>query len=38
VTVDVFGYTQEDFIEGVENTGAAAFMANARKAHVTLFV
>ena len=38
MTVDVFGYTQEDFIDGVEFAGAAAFMAHARKAHVTLFV
>ena len=28
----------EDFIEGVEFAGAAAFLAEARKAHLTLFV
>jgi peroxiredoxin family protein len=38
MTIDVFGYTPEDFIDGVEFAGAAAFMARARKAHVTLFV
>jgi peroxiredoxin family protein len=38
MTMDVFGYTQDDFIDGVEFGGAAAFLADARKAHVTLFV
>jgi peroxiredoxin family protein len=38
MTLDVFGYKPEDFIEGVEFAGAAAFLAEARKAHLTLFV
>ena len=38
MTMDVFGYKAEDFIEGVEFAGAAAFLAEARKAHLTLFV
>ncbi len=38
MTMDVFGYVQEDFIDGVEFGGAAAFLAEARRAHVTLFV
>ncbi len=38
MTMDVFGYTQDDFIDGVEFGGAAAFLAEASKAHVTLFV
>jgi len=38
MTVDVFGYSQSDFIEGVEFGGAAAFMADARKSNVTLFI
>lgn len=38
MTVDVFGYADDDFVDGVEFGGAAAFMAGARKAHVTLFV
>jgi len=38
MTMDVFGYSQDDFIEGVEFGGAAAFLADARRAHVTLFV
>jgi peroxiredoxin family protein len=38
MTMDVFGFTAKDFIEGVEFAGAAAFLAEARKAHVTLFV
>ena len=38
MTMDVFGYAQSDFIDGVEFGGAAAFLAEARHAHVTLFV
>jgi peroxiredoxin family protein len=38
MTIDVFGYTQDDFIEGVEFGGAAAFMSVARRSHVTIFV
>jgi peroxiredoxin family protein len=38
MTMDVFGYAQEDFVDGVEFGGAAAFLSEARRAHVTLFV
>jgi peroxiredoxin family protein len=38
MTMDVFGYKQSDFIDGVEFGGAAAFLSEARRAHVTLFV
>jgi peroxiredoxin family protein len=38
MTIDVFGYSPDDFIDGVEFGGAAAFMSTARKAHVTIFV
>ncbi len=38
MTMDVFGYSAGDFIEGVEFAGAAAFLAKARTANVTLFV
>jgi peroxiredoxin family protein len=38
MTVDVFGYGADDFIDGVEFAGAAAFMAEARRAHVTMFI
>ncbi len=38
MTVDVFGYTATDFIDGVEFAGATAYMAQARKAHVTMFI
>ena len=38
MTMEVFGYTQDDFVDGVEFAGAAAFLAEARQAHVTLFV
>ena len=38
MTMDVFGYTDDDFIDGVEYGGAAAFLSEARKANVTLFI
>ena len=38
MTMDAFGYNADDFIEGVQFGGAAAFLAKARKAHLTLFV
>jgi peroxiredoxin family protein len=38
MTVDVFGYQQRDFIDGVEFAGATAYMAQARRAHVTMFI
>lgn len=38
MTLDVFGYEQGDFIDGVEFAGAGAFLAKARQAHVTLFI
>ncbi len=38
MTMDVFGYDQDDFIDGVEFAGAAAFLTEARQAHVTLFI
>jgi peroxiredoxin family protein len=38
MTMDVFGYEKEDFVAGVEVGGAAAFLSEARKSHVTLFV
>jgi peroxiredoxin family protein len=38
MTMEVFGYRPSDFIEGVECGGAAAFLNEARRAHVTLFI
>jgi peroxiredoxin family protein len=38
MTMDVFGYGPDDFLEGVEFGGAAAFLSEARRAHVTLFI
>jgi peroxiredoxin family protein len=38
MTMEVFGYAEGDFIDGVEFGGAAAFMSQARRSHVTLFV
>ena len=38
MTVDVFGYQPGDFIDGVEFAGATAYMAQARRAHVTMFI
>jgi peroxiredoxin family protein len=38
LTIDVFGFKESDFIEGVEFGGAGAFMSDARRSHVTLFI
>ena len=38
MTMDVFGYKQEEFVEGVEFGGAAAFLSAARRGHLTLFI
>ena len=38
MTMEVFGYREDEFIEGVEFGGAAAFLSEARRSHVTLFV
>ena len=38
MTMEVFGYGEGDFIDGVEFGGAAAFMSQARRSHVTLFI
>jgi peroxiredoxin family protein len=38
MTIDVFGYSPDDFRDGVEFGGAAAFMSEARRAHATLFI
>jgi peroxiredoxin family protein len=38
MTMEVFGYHEADFIDGVEFGGAAAFMSQARRSHLTLFI
>ena len=38
MTMEVFGFEERDFIDGVEFAGAGAFMSDARQAHVTLFI
>lgn len=38
MTVDVFDYAPDEFIEGVEFGGAAAFMSEARRSEVNLFI
>jgi peroxiredoxin family protein len=38
MTMDVFDFSQDDFLDGVEFGGAAAFLSDARKSHVTLFI
>ena len=38
LTIEVFGFKETDFIDGVEFGGAGAFMSEARRSHVTLFV
>lgn len=38
MTMDVFGFGEDEFIDGVQFGGAAAFLSEARKSHVTLFI
>jgi len=38
MTVDLFGFTHDDFIEGVEYAGAATFLPQAQKADVSLYM
>lgn len=38
MTMEVFGFDKEDFIEGSEVGGAASFLASAAEADVTLFI
>lgn len=38
MTLAVFEFKHSDFIDGVEFAGAGAFMSEARRAHVTLFI
>jgi peroxiredoxin family protein len=38
MTMEVFGFDQSEFIDGVEFAGAGAFLSEARQAHVTLFI
>lgn len=38
MTMEVFGYREADFIDGVEFGGAAAFMSQARRSHITMFI
>jgi len=38
MTMEVFGYGEDDFVDGVEFGGAATFMSQARRSHVTLFI
>ncbi len=38
MTMDVFGFTKEDFIEEAEIGGAAAFLSYAADANITLFI
>jgi peroxiredoxin family protein len=38
MTMDVFDFKPEDFVDGVEFGGAAAFLSEARKGHITLFI
>ena len=38
MTMEVFGFGEDDFVDGVEFGGAAAFLSQARRAHTTLFI
>jgi peroxiredoxin family protein len=38
MTVDVFGFTHDEFIDGVDSVGAASFLPMARTSDVCLFI
>ena len=38
MTMDVFGFTQDDFIDGIEIGGAATFLEFAADANISLFI
>ena len=38
MTMDVFGFKKDDFIEGIEIGGAATFLEFAAESNITLFV
>jgi len=38
MTMDVFGFTKDDFIDGIEYGGAATFLEFAADADITLFI
>ena len=38
MTMEVFGFEEKDFIDGVEFGGAAAYLSEARQGHITLFI
>uniref|UniRef100_UPI0025F94377 DsrE/DsrF/DrsH-like family protein n=1 Tax=Prosthecochloris sp. TaxID=290513 RepID=UPI0025F94377 len=38
MTMDVFGFSKEDFIDGVEFAGAAMFLEYAADADIQLFI
>ena len=38
MTVDVFGFTKDDFIDEVTYAGAATFLPEAQKADITMFI
>lgn len=38
MTVDLFGYTHDDFIAGTDFVGAASFLQEAQKAGINLFI
>ena len=38
MTMDVFGFSEDDFVEGVEIGGAATFMEFACEADIQLFI
>ena len=38
MTVELFGFSHDDFIEGMDYVGAASFLPVAQKADVTLFI
>jgi peroxiredoxin family protein len=38
MTMDVFGFSKDDFIDGIDLGGAATFLEFAADANITLFI
>jgi peroxiredoxin family protein len=38
MTVELFGFSHDDFVDGMDYVGAASFLPVAREADVTLFI
>ena len=38
LSIDIFGFTKEELLDGIEYAGVAAYLADADEANVNLFI